>query len=195
MRFSVSHALLTLALGAAISAPAAAQGKPSIAIMPTQYFSADAESAQNVTAGLRSQWERQGYNVVAQDRSNSTFQTMALNPSQHYSDATARRFGRSVGADLVAYPRLLAVGLPLSTAATGSMFAPEAVVHLRVINVHTGAAIYFRQVGHEFRADAPLTADASFTLPEPVATAAAEQASTIYFQRVAGSRQEFRGSR
>lgn len=193
MRFSVGQAVLTLALGAAISAPAAAQDKPTIAIMPTQYFSATQESAQNVTSGLRAQWERQGYTVVDQERSNSTFSTMNLSPNAHYADFTAQRFGRSVGADLVAYPRLLAVGLPLSTASTGSLFAPEAILHLRVINVHTGQAIYFRQIGHEFTSDVASITD--FALPQPVAVAAAEEASNIYFQRVAGSRQEYRGSR
>lgn len=191
MRFTVSHTLLTLALGAALAAPAAAQGKPSIAIMPTQYFSADADSAKNVTAGLASQWERQGYTLIGQDKSDAQFQTMGLNPSLNYADRVAIKFGRAVGADLVAYPRLLAVGLPAADNPTG-MLAPNAVLHLRVVNTHTGGAIYCRQIGHEFRADAPLDTTA-FALPAPVAEATAQQASELYFQRVAGSRQEFRG--
>lgn len=191
MRFNLGAALAAASLGLALAGPAAAQDKPSIAIMPTQYFSADAESAQNVTQGLAAQWERQGYTVLGMDRSMSTFTSMNLNPSQHYADRVAVRFGRSIGADLVAYPRLLAVGMPLSTVASGSFMAPEAILHLRVLNVRTGAPIYFRQIGHEFRTDAPLTADARFTLPEPVATATAQEASGQYFERVAGSRQEY----
>src|SRR5688500_8670160 len=116
MKCFARNALLTLALGTALASPAAAQDKPSIAIMPTQYFSADAESAKNVTRGLAAQWERQGYSVVAQDRSDSTFQSLGLHSSVHYADRVAARFGRSIGADLVAYPRLLAVGLPVSSA-------------------------------------------------------------------------------
>lgn len=191
MRFTLGTALLTAAVGFGLASPAAAQDRPSIVIMPTQYFSADAESAENVTRGLAAQWERQGYTVIGHDRAQSTFQSLNLGSSQHYADAVARRFGRSIGSDLVAYPRLLAVGLPLSSAASGSLMAPEAVLHLRVINVRTGAPIYFRQIGHEFRTDAPVSADARFSLPEPVATATAQEASGQYFERVAGSRQEF----
>jgi hypothetical protein len=68
------------------------------------------------------------------------------------------------------------------------------VLHVRVLNVHTGKNIYFRQIGHEFRAD-PVTALNDFTLPEPIAVAAAAEATQNYFQRVAGSREEFRGTR
>ena len=189
---SATKALLSLGLGAALAVPAAAQDKPTIAIMPTQYFSASSESAANVTRGLASQWERQGYSVLPQERSDAKFQGMGLNPSMHYADRVAAKFGRSIGADLVAYPRLLAVGQPFNGPTSGWMAAPEAVLHLRVINARTGWPIYFRQIGHEFRSDAEILADARFTLPEPVATAAAEEVSGQYFQRVAGSRQEMR---
>lgn len=191
MRFSVSNAVLALALGAVLASPAAAQDKPSIAIMPTQYFSAGPESADNVTRGLAAQWERQGYSVIGQDRSDAKFTGMGLSRTTHYADRVAAKFGRSIGADLVAYPRLLALGQPVSSAFAG-MLAPEAVLHVRVINARTGYPIYFRQIGHEFLSDAEITADARFALPEPVATAAAEEVTGQYFQRVAGSRQEMR---
>jgi len=182
MRFTVSNALMTPALGAALAAPAAAQGKPSIAIMPTQYFSADADSAKNVTSGLASQWERQGYTLIGQDKADAQFQTMSLSPSTNYADRVAVKFGRAVGADLVAYPRLLAVGIPAADA-TGFM-APNAVLHLRVINVHTNRVIYFRQVAYEFDAK-PLADLPRGEITQTVAARTAADATRMYFQRVA----------
>ena len=184
--------LSALVLGAAIAGPAAAQRKPTIAIMPAQYFSADAESAKNITEGLRSIYERQGYTVIPMDRAQATWSSMGLAPNEHYADRVAVRFGQSCGADLVAYPRLLAVGMPINGPAGPEMLAPNAVLHLRVMNVHSRNPIYFRQIGHEFGADVTATAD-NFTLPQPVATATAQDVTGIYFERVMGSRQEMRG--
>ena len=145
------------------------------------------------TQGLIKQYEAQGYQVMPMDRSTSTWQSMGLNNSQHYPDRVARNFGRQMGADLVAYPRLLAVGLPINNPDLKSVdiLQPAAVTHLRVLNVHTGAPIYFRQIAHEFTVDQPVVAS-EFRLPEPVATATAQEVTEMYFQRVAGSRQEFR---
>ncbi len=193
-----------LALAAFVTSPAEAQRKPSIVIMPAQYFSADAASAANLTRSLTQQYEQQGYTVIAADKAESAWQSMSLSPSTHYPDRVAVRFGRSAGADLVAYPRLLALGIPAvngETPITG-LLEPAAVVHLRVMNVHSGGNIYFRQIAHEFRSDASgatttnngttTVQTPTFTLPEPVAMAAANEVSGMYFQRVAGSRQEFR---
>ena len=72
MKRSFLHGvLLACALGAVFSAPAAAQ--QSVAVMPSLYFSADAESADNVTNGIVQQFEGQGYSVIPMDRSRSTF--------------------------------------------------------------------------------------------------------------------------
>lgn len=193
MRFNVHGALAALALGAALSSPAAAQGKPTIAIMPAQYFAANAESADVLTQGLVRQFEQQGYTVIPMDRVRTAFQGMGLGPSQHYADRTAVKLGKQVGADLVAYPRLLAVGIPFSNPEiqTTELLQPAAVAHLRVLNTHSRAPIFFRQISHEFTTDAPQVAS-SFNLPEPIATATASEVTTMYFQRVAGSRQEFR---
>lgn len=193
MRLSVCGALTVAVLGMALATPAGAQNKPSIAIMPTQFFAADAGSADNVTRGLTRQYEGQGYQVMAAERSNSTFQGMGLNASMHYADRVAVKFGRQMGADLVAYPRLLAVGLPITNPdlKSSESMQPAAVAHLRVINVHTGQAIYFRQIAHDFTVDAPMVA-ADFRLPEPIAISTADEVTQMYFQRVAGSRQEFR---
>lgn len=186
MKRSFLHGvLLACALGAVYSAPAAAQ--QSVAVMPTLYFSAEAESAENVTNGIVQQFEGQGYSVIPMDRSRSAFQSAGLQPNRHYADAEALRFGRSVGAHLVAYPRLLAVGIPY--AGEGAFAAPNAVILLRVLNVRTGRPIYARQIGHEFRADAP-SPGSTFVLPQPVATATAAQVLENYFQRIKGSRLE-----
>lgn len=187
-------ALLAFAVAAGLSVPAGAQQRPTIAIMPASYFSADQESADAITQGLVEQYEAQGYRVIDMSRSRDQYATMNLSRNQHYPDRVAASFGSAIGADLVAYPRLLAMGLPGATTETGSALNPEAVVHLRVLNVHTRQPIYFRQVGHEFTAGGNEVAS-EFRLPQPVATAAASDVTSIYFQRVAGSRQEFRGSR
>jgi hypothetical protein len=164
-----------------------------MAIMPAQYYSADAASARKVTDGLREVYERQGYEVLSAERSANTFRSMKLARGKHYPDRVAVRFGRKMGADLVAYPRLLAVGLPL-TDTKPARIRPEAVLHLRVVNAHTGRAIYFRQVGQPFGSGgARLAGD--YTLPRNAADRTAAKAASMYFERVAGSRQEKRGSR
>lgn len=188
-------ALAVLTAAVAVTGPAAAQRKPSIAIMPSQYFTAEPGSAENLTVGLNQQFEGQGYTVTPADKASSTFQSMGLSPNTHYADREALRFGRQIGSDLVAYPRLLVVGTPPAGPAGDTPLAPPtAVLLLRIINTHTGAAIYARQTGHEFRADAP-EGDAKFELPQPVATAAAAEVLEVYFRTIAGSARETRGAR
>ena len=188
----VGMALVCL-IGLGVARPAAAQRRPTIAIMPSQYYAADATSAANLTQGLVQQFEGQGYTVTPLDQARSTFQSMGLTHNQPYPDSTARRFGREAGADLVAYPRLLALGFPL-TGTQGSALEPAAIVHLRVLNVHTGAVLFFRQIGHEFSVEAPGPGQ-NFELPQPVATAAAAEVLELYFRTVAGSARETRGAR
>ena len=194
MSFRIAGSFCALALGAVLALPAGAQQKPSIAIMPCSYFSADAGSAEAISRGLAEQYESQGYKVIDMERSKQQFQSMNLSLNQHYADRVALGFGRAIGADLVAYPRLLTMGLPMAGATDPNASNPEAVVLLRVLNVHTRAPLYCRQVGHEFSATATEIAE-NFTLPQPVAVATAGDVTSNYFQRVAGSRQEFRGSR
>ncbi|MFN3652260.1 MAG: hypothetical protein ACK47B_21995 [Armatimonadota bacterium] len=194
MKWTVCGALCAAALGLVIASPAAAQRKPTIAIMPTQYFSADAESAENVTEGLVRQFEEAGYTVISMDESRQRFEAMNLEHNRHYPDRMALRFGEAVNADLVAYPRLLGVGIPAANAdADNSLIEPISVLHLRVLNTHTNKPIYFNQIGHEFRAAREFGTE--FTLPEPVAVATANEVLGGYFQRVAGSRQEYSGMR
>jgi hypothetical protein len=189
----VPGVVLACVLGVGLAHPAAAQRKPSIAIMPSQYFSATAESADALTQGLSQQFEGKGYTVVDPGKARSTFQSLNLGTSQHYADREALRFGRSIGSDLVAYPRLLAVGIP-AAATQGTLLEPAAVIHLRVLNVHTGGAIYFRQIAHEFNVDAS-PSGGTFNLPGPIATAGAGEVLEIYFRTIAGSRRETRGAR
>lgn len=194
MKWTVCGALCAAALGLVVATPASAQRKPTIAIMPTQYFSADADSAQNVTQGLVRQFEQAGYNVISMDESRQRFDAMDLEHSKHYADRVALRFGEALNADLVAYPRLLAVGIPAANAdANNGLIDPISVLHLRVLNTHTNRPIYFNQIGHEFRAAREFGTE--FTLPQPVATATADEVLSGYFQRVAGSRQEYSGMR
>jgi hypothetical protein len=189
MRHRRYRALAALAIGMCLPAIAAAPQRRTVAIMPTQYFSADAQSADRVTTGLVDQFRGHGYAVIPMERARATFAAMKLDPSRHYGDAVALQFGRRIGSDLVAYPSLLALGTP----ATGSNTPPEAtslgaVVHLRVLNPRTGKTIYTRQIRHRFEvAD---TGDARVTLPTADADAAAREVTSNYFERIAGSREE-----
>jgi hypothetical protein len=192
MTLRVCGALLAVGMGLAVTAPARAQDRLTVAIMPTSWFSANEASANNVTQGLREQFERQGYNVISMDDTSSRFGSMGLSRNQHYADRTAVQFGKAAKADLVVYPRLLALGIP-AVGSEGSLLEPAAVVHVRVLNTHSGQPIYFRQIAHEFRTDRAIAG--TFDLPQPVATAATGEATGIYFERVAGSREEFRGAR
>jgi hypothetical protein len=149
----VQGVLLACTLGVGIASPASAQ-RPSVAVMPSLYFSAEAESADNVTRGIAQQFEGQGYTVVGADQARSAFESAGLNRTTHYADREALRFGRAAGAQLVAYPRLLGVGIPFAGANQGFL-EPAAVILLRVLNVRTGRPIYARQISHEFTADVP----------------------------------------
>jgi hypothetical protein len=174
------------ACAALCSAPAQAQQK-TVAVMPTHYFSAHAESADNLTAAIHQQFEAQGYSVLPADQAKSVAVEMGIGPTRHYSDGKAIRYGRKMGAHLVAYPRLLAVGIPYAGSPEG-LTEPSAVVLMRVINVRTGRALYGRQIAHEFRTEGNGTT--MFVLPPPVATSTAQEALQLYFQRYKGSRLE-----
>jgi hypothetical protein len=193
MRLRLHRTLLAVVLTTGLYAVGAEQ-HPRLAIVPTQYFSADAESAENVTQGLIRQFERQGYDVLSVDRSRATLSRMGLAPGRQYSDPVILDFARRMGADLVVYPRLMAVGIPAfgKSGATGEP-NPGAVLALRVLNAHTEQPVYFRQVRHSFAGERP--PGQRVTLSPQMADAVAEEATQPYFTRVAGSRQEFRRRR
>src|SRR5688500_12339438 len=99
---SAFAALLALSVWA--PTPAAAQRKPTIVIMPAGWFSADEESATNLTRALGQQYERQGYTVVSADQARSAFSSLGMSQRAHYPDREAVRYGKAANADLVAYP-------------------------------------------------------------------------------------------
>lgn len=189
MHARVPGALLALMFGLYLSSPAVAQQRPTMAVLPAQYFAADPQSAENLTMGLVEQFESQGYSVMPMDRVQTAAQAIGYEPNRHYPDQVAVRIGRRLNAELVAYPRLLALGIPMAaeTPAEG-LLTPAAVVHLRVLNTRTGRPVYFRQIGHEFNAAGSIASE--FSLSSTVAMAAAQEVTQRYFARVAGSREE-----
>src|SRR6478672_10583871 len=93
----------------AIAGAAAAQRRPTIAIMPAQHTQPDRRSAENVTRALVDRFEAEQYRVIPLERSRELYQRMGLGRRPNVSDAEILRFGRRLGADLVARPQLLAV--------------------------------------------------------------------------------------
>ena len=180
----VPLAFLALAIALTLAGAAAAQRRPSIAIMPAQYFQAGDESAENVTRGLVEQFEAEQYRVIPMDRSRQVFERMGLSPRHNVSDAQILRFGRRLGADLVAHPQLLAVRPWQSREAPARA---RAVLYLRVLNARTGSPVYTRQAATTFTA---ASESDTRVLPPAAAADAAAQVSRSYFERVAGSRQE-----
>ena len=147
---------------------AAAQRRPTVAIMPTQYFKADAESAANITRALAQQFQSERYTVIPLDRSERLFHehgSSALHGHQRYSAPTVRppprrRSRRPSPVD--------GVGLPLNPQATASDApTPKAVLYLRVLNVRTGQPLYTRQVAHYFTAEPTSTGEYTLLPPWP----------------------------
>jgi hypothetical protein len=186
--FRVEGVLLAVGLAAGLASTAAAQQQPTIAVLPAQYYSADASSAQAVTQALMARFKAQGYRVMPLQRVRAVTAAMRYRPNRHYTDGQVVGFGRRLGAPLVAYPRLLALGYPAAVRGTSNSLPPgAAVLHLRVINARTKRPVYFRQIASEFGTRPATGASA---LPPQVARAAADKVTQLYFQRVAGSRQE-----
>jgi hypothetical protein len=156
--------------------------------MPTQFFNADEQSAARVTTALVDQFQRQGYRVVPMERTQPAFQSMGLEARRDIADPKILEFGRNLQADLVVHPQLLAVGIPAADSArAGAEFRPTTVLYLRVLNTRTGKNIYTRQIGHRF---SDTRGAGAYSLPQPIAAAAVTDGTRLYFERVAGSRQE-----
>jgi hypothetical protein len=182
---------LMLAMSLALASAATAQRRPAIAIMPAQHSQPDARSAENVTRGLVDRFEAEQYRVVPMERSGELFRRMGLDRRPNVSDAQILRFGRRLGADLVARPQLLAVRhWEKRTTEVGEPAGARAVVYLRVLSVRSGQPLYTRQIAYTFTTDSPDTETP--VLPPSEARAAADEVSRSYFERVAGSRQELR---
>lgn len=184
--------LWAAAAAVVLATAAAAQPRPTMAIMPVQYFRADARSAANLTRALVERFQSEQYRVVPMDRARQLFERMGFSPDRPISDAAILQFGRRLGADLVAHPQLLAVHHWESRASEPEAPTARAVLYLRVLNTQTGRPLYTRQVAYSF---APANADGGTLVLSPRAAAgAAADVSRSYFERVAGSRQEFHSS-
>jgi hypothetical protein len=148
--FRVEGVLLAVGLAAGLASTAAAQQQPTIAVLPAQYYSADASSAQAVTQALMARFKAQGYRVMPLQRVRAVTAAMRYRPNRHYTDGQVVGFGRRLGAPLVAYPRLLALGYPAAARGTSNSVPPgAAVLHLRVINTRTRRPVYFRQIASD----------------------------------------------
>ncbi len=180
-------AVTTLCMAAAL--PASAQDRVRVAIMPTQYFSANAESAERFTEALHAQFGDRDVELISEEQAMEKFRGMGLNSSRHYPDRVATKFGRQLGADVVVYPRLLAMGMPVNDVTPISTPA-GAVVHVRVINTQNNKLLYFRQV------EEPITSEratsAAFVLPRREADQAVAKALSPMWERVAGFREVLR---
>ena len=131
-------AVLTVVAALAFASGATAQRRPTIAIMPAQHSQPDARSAENVTRGLVDRFEAEQYRVIPMERSRELFQRMGLDRRPNVSDAAILRFGRRLGADLVARPQLLAVRhWEKRTTEVGEPAGARAVVYLRVLSART----------------------------------------------------------
>ena len=185
-RISIAAWLTALGVLLLAARSGAQEKKPVLAVMPAGYFAADAQSAENLTDAFRKLMEEKGYALVAPEPGAEAFKAMALSQNRHLSDTIARDFGRRLGADVVLYPRLLALGKPAIPAeGQDRSRRPAAVVLVRFVNVHTGRTLYVQQVSHEY--DAPLPPpDTMFTLPRDIAAAAAAEAMELYWQRRTG---------
>jgi hypothetical protein len=185
--------LTAVAVGIGFLSAAIAQApKPGLAVMPAQYMSADGPSAALVTNELAYQFETHGYSVVPMEKARAEFEAMGLQPSRPYGDDVAAQFGRRLGVGLVVYPQLLAVGRAYGNLASST--SPDesgAVLHIRVVNAHTGQRLYSRQVRQPFPAG---SAEPGALIPRAQAAALASSTSGLYFERVAGSREELRGA-
>jgi hypothetical protein len=179
---------LTVALCLPVATAAMAQQRPSIAVLPAQYYSSDAGSAANLTQALASRFETQGYRVAPVDRIEQAATAGGYDPKRHYSDEQVVAIGRRLGVDLVAYPRVLGVGYAATDPKAPDTGRWSTILHLRVLNTGTNKLVYFRQISHEFQGERPESV--ALVMPPSVATAAAGEVTTIYFERVAGSREE-----
>jgi hypothetical protein len=188
MNFGVSRALLALACIGSLAAAEAAPPKPTITVMPTQYVAADAVSAANIAMALVTQLQGFGYTVVPMERSRETFRSMKLSWSRPHAARVPIDFGRRVGAQLVAYPRLLSLGGKAASRKAGASATPVADLLLRIYNVRTGKMIYSRQVRSEFQWGR--LESGARALPPNAAATTVTTALGPYFERVAGSREE-----
>jgi hypothetical protein len=177
------RALLAAAMLLGLMLPAIAQRRLIVAVMPTQYFAADAESAAHLTDGLLAEFGQQGYILLPSDCTKAVASAMELRSDRHYADAVPLEFGKRLQADLVVYPRLLALAPSPSDGTGEKKLRGSALILLRVLNVHTRRAIYAQQLRYEFE-DEPGADCHAFRLGRPHGRAAAELSLKGYWRSV-----------
>jgi hypothetical protein len=130
-----------------VASPPAAR---TAAVMPALYFSADAASAARLTDGLREEMRARGWTVVSPAESAAAASAIGLPPRTSQPDWMALEFGHRLNADLVLYPRLLAIGAGISGPSPVQP-DPAAVVLLRILDVRGGRSVYSRQVAYPLK--------------------------------------------
>jgi hypothetical protein len=154
----------------------------SVAVLPAGYFSADAVSAERVSEAMRRQFVDRGWRVLPPETVADECRSAGLDNEKHQTDAAILAVGRRLHVDRIVYPRLLALGAPLTDARSADPGRPpQAVVHVRILDVRRGRVVYFTQIGQPFRLP-QVVALAQLRLPPAVAQAAAARALNRYFR-------------
>lgn len=169
--FSVSS---TVTVCAGRPNPAPTPVTRTAAVMPALYFSADPTSAAALTEGLRQELLARGWQVVSPTASAAAAQAVGIQRRAHQPDWKALAFGRRLNADVIVYPRLLALGVGVG-GPSDVCPDPAAVLFVRVLDARTGRCLYSRQVAHPLKelvrtSTAPLD---TFTLTPETGRAAA----------------------
>jgi len=152
--------------------------------MPALYFSADATSAAVFTEGLRQEMRDRGWQVSSSTASAAAAQAVGLRSRVHQPDWKAVAFGRQLKADVIVYPRLLALGVGVG-GPSDVCPDPAAVLLLRVLDARTGRCLYSRQVAYPVKELVRKSTDPleTFTLTAETGHAAAVAALAGFRQR------------
>jgi hypothetical protein len=157
-----------------------------VAVIPAQWFSADAESAERLTEGVRKDFAGRGWRVLPETAVQNAAGAMGLKNGVHYTDGAIIRLGRKVHADLVVYPRLLAMGLPVAATDTGYNPQPAAVVHVRVLDVTGRRSLYCNQIAHPISGDGAAGLEGFALSPSEGRVAATQALGGFFTPRLAG---------
>src|SRR4051794_5207330 len=175
------------AVAAPAPTPARSVRKITVAVIPAQWFTADAESAQRLTEGIRRDFASRGWRVLSDTTVQTAAGAMGLKNGVHYPDAAILHLGRTLHADVVVYPRLLTMGLPVTAlSAQARIMDPAAVLHVRVLDVTRKQAVYCNQVAHPFNGDGAASVKGFALSASESRVAAARALGGFFTPRVAG---------